>query len=68
MEIIAENVPNLGKKINIHTEEVFRTVNRYDHRRTSSCCIRVIVVGGVGCIPPPGLLNPQNIHTEKCIN
>lgn len=41
IEIIAENFPNLDKKINIYIEEVFRTPNSYDHRRTSSCCIMV---------------------------
>lgn len=41
IEIIAGNFPNLDKKIDIYIEEVFRTPNRYGHRRTSSCCIMV---------------------------
>lgn len=44
IEIIAENLPNLDKKIDIYIEEVFRSPNRYGHRRTSSCCIMVKMI------------------------
>lgn len=40
-EILAKNLQNLEKEIDIHTQEHFRTPNRHDRRRTASQDITV---------------------------
>lgn len=40
-EILAKNLQNLEKEIDIHTQERFRTPNRHDRRRTASQDITV---------------------------
>ena len=40
-EIIAENLQNLEKEIDIQTQERFTTPNRHDQKRTASQCITV---------------------------
>jgi hypothetical protein len=38
-KIIEENFPNLKKEISMNIQEVYRTPNRLDQKRNSSCCI-----------------------------
>jgi hypothetical protein len=40
-KIIEENFPNLKKETPINTQEAYRTPNRWDQRRKSSCHIIV---------------------------
>jgi hypothetical protein len=40
-KIIEENFPNLKKEMSINIQEAFRTPNRLDHKRNSSCHIIV---------------------------
>jgi hypothetical protein len=38
-EIVPENLPNVWKDMNIHTEEIFRIQNVHDQKITSPCII-----------------------------
>jgi hypothetical protein len=38
-KIIEENIPNLKKEMDIKVQEVYRTPNKWDQKRKSSCYI-----------------------------
>jgi hypothetical protein len=55
-KIIEENFPNLKKELSINIQEAYRTPNRLDQKRNSSCHIIVKI---------PIAQNKENIKSSK---